>query len=110
VNEELLERAAGRSVDPDRLLPGEHRDLRSSRCADAEHWVGVYSELIAFKVDIRQRTEAALTTICENARPEVQNDLLVMLAEEIRLVNRYEFWNERLRLLSAPPPPGHTPT
>lgn len=100
MDEQLVRTAANRAVDADRLLPGEDRDLHSAQRVDAEHWLGVYSELIAFKVDIRQRSEAALKTIHEAARAEVQNDVVVLLAEETRLVRRYEFWKRRLEELS----------
>jgi hypothetical protein len=99
--DELDQRAALRSVDPDRLLEGE--DPRTKYVEDAAHWITVYSELVLFKERLVDSAGEALRNMTETqARDEVsKTDLMVLTAERDRLKRRLDFWKERQRDLSS---------
>ena len=99
--QELEERAALRSVDPDRLLDGE--DPGTSYVEDAAHWITVYSELVLFKERLVDTASEALRNMTEaHARDEVsKTDLMVLTAERDRLKRRLDYWKERQRELGS---------
>jgi hypothetical protein len=99
--EELDERAARRSVDPDRLLDGE--DPGTGYIEDAAHWITVYSELVLFKERLVDSASEAMRNMTEShARDEVgKTDLKVLTAERDRLKRRLDYWKERQRELST---------
>jgi len=99
--QELDERAALRSVDPDRLLDGE--DPRTRYVEDAAHWITVYSELVLFKERLVDSASEAMRNMTEShARDEVgKTDLMVLTAERDRLKRRLDYWKERQRELST---------
>lgn len=96
-----LRRAAMRSVDPERRLPGEERDLRSTDPRDAAHWTAVYAELLEFKRTLIGEATGRLERVADAARVEIDNDLVILVAEESRLDGRYRFWSARLRELAG---------
>jgi hypothetical protein len=88
------------SADPDRLLPNE--DSRSMQPEDVRHWVLVYRQLVAFKEQMLEETDQAMTNIQPDARTEVgRTDAVVLKAEWERLRRRLDFWEQRLRKLQA---------
>ncbi|MEP7106102.1 MAG: hypothetical protein ABI838_09680 [Chloroflexota bacterium] len=99
--EEIEERAALRSVDPDRLLEGE--DPTTKYIEDAAHWITVYSELVLFKERLVDSANESMRAMTEaHAREEVgKTDLLVLAAERDRLKRRLDYWKERQRELST---------
>jgi hypothetical protein len=93
--DDQLRDAALRAVDSERLLPGEERDLRRDDPGDAAHWVAVYGELLDFKRDLISRLAGRIDTASDAARTELDNDLLLLIAEESRLAQRHLVWSER---------------
>ena len=100
-DDEELRRAAMRSVDQERVLPGEERDLRSSSAEDAAHWVAVYAELLSFKRELLRDLEKRLRGVTDSVRPELDNDLVILVAEESRLARRHLLWTTRMRELAG---------
>lgn len=93
--DEELRRAALHAVDQDRLLPGEERDLRNDDRQDAEHWVAVYGELLGLKRELLGRITERLEAASDSARAELDNDMLLLVAEESRLARRHRLWSDR---------------
>jgi hypothetical protein len=100
-DDEDLRRAAMRSVDSERLLPGEERDLRSINPRDAAHWTAVYAELLDFKRGVVREVTDRLGRVADAARAELDNDLVILVAEESRLDGRHRFWTARRRELAG---------
>jgi hypothetical protein len=93
--------AALDSVEPERLLPGEAADTPYPD--DAQHWIKVYSELVAFKVDILSITEERMHGMDPDSGAEVAaTDFKVLRAEEQRLKRRLAFWRARAVALEQP--------
>ena len=89
------EDAADDAVEPGRLLPGE--DPSSRRVDDAEHWIGVYEELLSFKSTLLRETEARLAEMTEPVRAEIMDtDYVIMRSERARFQRRLDFWTRRL--------------
>jgi hypothetical protein len=86
--------AALDSVEPDRLLPGEAPDTRYPD--DARHWITVYSESLAFKIEILRITEERIRSMDPDSGAEIAaTDFKVLRAEEQRLQRRLTFWRAR---------------
>jgi hypothetical protein len=95
------------SIDPDRLLPRE--DVNSPNLEDAEHWVGVYTELLHTK----QQLVANLREMMERQPPDVQDELERADVQLLHLqIERFEkrrgFWQSRLRQLQSSGKPRRT--
>ncbi|HEY2705844.1 MAG TPA: hypothetical protein VGL20_19350 [Candidatus Dormibacteraeota bacterium] len=101
MDDDDLRRAAMRAVDPERRLPGEDRDLRSTDPRDAAHWTAVYAELLEFKRALISELASRLGKGADAARAELDNDLVILVAEESRLDGRHRFWSDRLRELAG---------
>jgi hypothetical protein len=87
--------AAREAVDPARLLPGENED--SDHLDDAEHWIEVYRELLAYKGRLLSVTESSLDSMAERPahREVLTTDRAVILAERSRFERRLAFWQRR---------------
>ncbi len=85
-----------RASDPGRLLPGENPD--STHPDDAEHWIAVYGELLAYKDRLLAVTQATLSQMPEEpARREVaETDRALITVERERFARRLGFWSRRL--------------
>src|ERR1700730_1125040 len=101
MDDENLRRAAMRSVDPERLLPGEERDLRSTNPRDAAHWTAVYAEILDFKRGLGREGADRRGRVPDAARAELDNALVILVAEESRLDGRHRFWTARQRELAG---------
>ncbi len=101
MDDDDLRRAGLRAVDPERRLPGEDRDLRSTDPRDAAHWRAVYAELLEFKRAMITELTTRLGEVADAARVEMDNDLVILVAEESRLDGRHRFWSDRLRELAG---------
>jgi hypothetical protein len=95
------EAAAEKAVDPDRLSPGE--DPTSSFSDDAQHWVEVYSELLAYKNRVLALTEEAVASMPGSAASAevARTDRAVIKAERDRFHRRLSYWSGRLAELTA---------
>ncbi len=90
---------AGDLVDPDHRLPGERDSETSPLLEDAQHWMQVYQELLAFK-----RTLLSTAEIHKEGAPpavveEVGGDQAVLRLELGRLERRHLFWEQRVQEL-----------
>ncbi len=95
------EGAAEDATDQDRLLPGE--DAGSNQLDDAQHWLQVYTELLAFKGDLLRSTHEHIADIDleDDSRAEVrQTDEPLLEAEAERFERRRKFWAARREELS----------
>ena len=95
--EEDAEQAAREVTDPDTLLPGEERDLRSDFVEDARTWHGVYEELFLFKQQLLATLLEQRGSVQERGQHEVQNDEILLTREAERLARRLEFWQQEVR-------------
>ena len=75
-------------------LPG--KDLASPYLDDAQMWLSVYRELLAFKETLIGDTDEALAALSTPAREEiVQTDALILAAEADRFRHRIGLWERR---------------
>ena len=94
--EEIAARKAG---DEERLMRGENPE--TTYLEDAEHWAGVYRELLAFKQDLLDFTKERIARMKPPASNELATtDLVILEAEHERLRSRSDFWENRRRELS----------
>jgi hypothetical protein len=92
--------AARRSLDPERLLPGE--DLQSSEANDAAHWARIYRELMETKQSLADRLEAALREVSGEARAELESvDVVLIKVQLDRFQRRFLYWSARQRELQT---------
>jgi hypothetical protein len=92
--------AARRSLDPDRLLPGENPDSHEQE--DAAHWVRVYRELMETKQTLAADLAIALERSGEAARAELESVDMVLIRFQLqRFERRFAYWSERERVLSG---------
>jgi len=97
-----VQRAAQDAVDPNRLLEGENPE--TPHPDEAQHWIEVYTELLAFKERTLATAHHSMADMPEqDARVEtVQTDLAVLEAERDRLGRRLDFWKRRHLELTTP--------
>ena len=81
------------NLDPHRLLEGE--DPESTDPEAARRWVGVYSELLAFKQEVASRTRAELERLPAAGKREIEFDLALVERQTSRLESRLSFWRQR---------------
>ncbi|GAC1579934.1 MAG: hypothetical protein NVS3B24_14340 [Candidatus Dormibacteria bacterium] len=92
--------AAQKAGDEDRLMRGENPE--TAYLEDAEHWAGVYRELLAFKLDLLDFTKGRIARMTAPASNELATtDLVIMEAEYGRLKSRSDFWENRRRELGS---------
>ena len=85
-------------TDKERLLAGE--DPNSPYPDDAEHWSGVYAELVGFKNDLLERLSQDRKLLSEAAMAELERDENLLRVELERLKLRLSFWETRREELS----------
>jgi hypothetical protein len=86
-------------ADGERLLAGE--DPSTPYRDDAEHWSGVYAELVGFKNDLLERLSQDRKALSEAATTELERDENLLRVELERLKLRLSFWEMRREELSA---------
>jgi hypothetical protein len=92
--------AARRSLDPERLLPGEN--LQSLELDDAAHWVRVYGELMETKQTLADRLQAALGEVGGEAHAELESvDMVLIKVQLDRFQRRFQYWSARQRELES---------
>ncbi|MFN2466197.1 MAG: hypothetical protein ABR598_08045 [Candidatus Dormibacteria bacterium] len=92
--------AAEKAGDEDRLMRGENPD--TTYLEDAEHWAGVYRELLAFKLDLLEFTRDRIARMRPPASNELATtDLVILETEHDRLRSRFDFWENRRRELQV---------
>lgn len=90
---------AGDLTNPDHRLPGEQDSEASTLLEDAEHWVQVYAELLAFKRTLLRTAEVHKEQAPDEVVEEVSNDQVLLRSELDRLERRHRFWQQRAREL-----------
>ena len=85
-------------TDGERLLAGE--DPNSPYPDDAEHWSGVYAELVGFKNDLLERLSQDRKLLSEAAMAELERDENLLRVELERLKLRLTYWETRREELS----------
>jgi hypothetical protein len=99
--------AADGAGNPDRLMDGENPD--SLQPADAEHWVSIYLELLAFKQKLLDHMYHDLMDMSGPANQEIRRiDVPIIEGEQLRYRKRIRFWQARTRQ-PARPAPFHSP-
>ncbi len=90
---------AGDLMDPDHRLPGERDSESSPLLEDAQHWLQVYGELLAFKRTLLRTAEVHKDGAPEAVVDEVSNDQVLLRSELNRLERRHRFWQDRAQEL-----------
>jgi hypothetical protein len=92
--------AAVEGADPDRLLDGE--DPETLQVHDADHWIRVYQDLLAFKRQLLATANEIVPDMADAARDEVgKTDLMAMDAEARKFQRRLHYWQQRRGELAA---------
>jgi hypothetical protein len=86
---------AGELTDPDHRLPGERDSESSPLLEDAEHWLRVYAELLAFKRTLLRTAEVHKERAPDEVAEEVGQDEVLLRSELERLERRHSFWQAR---------------
>jgi len=89
----------GDLTDPEHRLPGERDSETSGLLEDAQHWLHVYGELVAFKRTLLRTAEVHKEGAPEPVVQEVSNDEALLRSELDRLEGRHRFWQERAQQL-----------
>jgi hypothetical protein len=90
--------------DRSRLLPGERP--QTPYLEDADHWVLVYTDLLAFNLEMMDVIGRRLVAVVSTDGPE-ESDLELLKAHVHRLRWRLSFWQRRRAQLK--PLPVQTP-
>lgn len=77
------------------MLPGE--DPASPYLEDAQHWAGVYGELVAFKEAVVNQFQVKQGQLSPEAEAELHRDETGLRAELQRLRLHLRYWEERQR-------------
>jgi len=85
----------GDLTDPDYRLPGEEDSEGSPLLEDAQHWLQVYAELLAFKRTLLRTAAVHKEGAPEPVVQEVSGDEALLRAELERLERRHRFWQDR---------------
>ena len=86
-----------RAADHNRLLPGEHP--QTLYADDAQHWIRVYTDLLAFNMEMLAGIGRRVPTSASKDSPE-RSDFDLLKAHVRRLRWRLRFWERRRAQLS----------
>jgi hypothetical protein len=93
----------GDLMDPEHRLPGERDSEASPLLEDAQHWLNVYGELLAFKRTLLRTAEIHKEGAAEAVVAEVSGDQVLLQSELDRLERRHRFWQARALELQRSP-------
>lgn len=87
--------AAQRAVEPGGLLRGENPDSRHPD--DVQHWIDAYSELVAFKEGVLNKSRDEISDMDNrSSRHEASEvDVTILRTELARFRARLDFWLKR---------------
>ena len=85
---------AAATADDSRGLEGE--DLGSKHWQDARHWIGVYADLLRFKVGLLDRVRVELPKLQPVARTAASIDLEIIEGQMRGYETRLDLWYQRL--------------
>lgn len=77
-----------------RALEGE--DLETTHWEDARHWMGVYADLIRFKVGLLARVKRELPKLPKVAQDAASIDLTIIEDQMLGYQRRLDLWYQRL--------------
>ena len=80
-------------------LEGEHLD--TTHWEDARHWMGVYADLIRFKVGLLDRVKRDLTKLSPVAQRAASADLGIIEGQMLGYHQRLDLWYRRLWALQG---------
>jgi hypothetical protein len=84
----------GLASDGSRGLEGE--DLGTTHWEDARHWIGVYADLIRFKVGLLERVHRELPKLLPVAQDAAASDLAIIEGQMRGYQTRLDLWYQRL--------------
>jgi len=85
---------AGTAQQSSEGLAGE--DLATTHWADARHWIGVYADLIRFKVGLLERVRRELPKLQPVAQEAAATDLAIIEGQMRGYQTRLDLWYRRL--------------
>lgn len=77
-----------------RALEGE--DLKTVHWEDARHWIGVYADLIRFKVGLLARVQRDVVKLPRVAQEAAAEDLAIIEAQMLGYQTRLDLWYRRV--------------
>jgi len=83
-------------LDPERSVGLEGEDLSTEHWADARHWIGVYADLIRFKVGLLDRVRRELPKLPPVAQTAAATDLEIIEGQMRGYQSRLDLWYQRL--------------
>jgi len=75
-------------------LDGE--DLGTTHWEDARHWIGVYADLLRFKIGLLERVRAELPKLLPVAQAAASTDLAIIERQMVGYQVRLDLWYKRL--------------
>ncbi|HEY1455353.1 MAG TPA: winged helix-turn-helix domain-containing protein [Candidatus Dormibacteraeota bacterium] len=85
---------AGTILVASRGLEGEN--LETTHWEDARHWIGVYADLIRFKVGLLDRVHRGIPKLPPVAQPAAAIDLAIIENQMVGYQARLDLWYQRL--------------
>lgn len=82
--------------------PLEGEDLGTQHWEDARHWVGIYDDLIRFKLGLLARVEKELPKLHPVAHPAVHEDTAFIRSQMEGYYERLDLWYQRIWTLRGP--------
>ena len=76
--------------------PLEGEDIATVHWEDARHWIGIYSDLIGFKLRLLERIERDLVNLPEAARVAASRDLDIIRSQMAGYEARLDLWYRRV--------------
>lgn len=83
-------------LDPEKSRGLEGEDLATTYWADARHWIGVYADLIRFKVGLLDRVRRELPKLPPVAQTAAATDLAIIEGQLLGYQARLDLWYHRL--------------
>jgi hypothetical protein len=74
----------------------EGENLETTHWADARHWIGVYADLIRFKVGLLERVQRELPKLHPVAQAAATTDLAIIESQMRGYQSRLDLWYQRL--------------
>ena len=92
--------AVQRATDSTRLMHGENPNSTDPR--EITHWIGAYTELLAFKEQMLADMHQGMTHMSQATSDEVRElDVTIIQGQQRRYRTRLEFWQRREQQLGS---------
>ena len=83
-------------LQPEKSHGLEGEDLATTHWTDARHWIGVYADLIRFKVGLLERVRQELPKLPSVAQAAAATDLAIIESQLQGYQGRLDLWYHRL--------------